>query len=71
MPCELKNSKFSMKPIRSKVIKTRTNKEIRTCAIKALKRRYKDRFELFLKERGKKTHFSEISTLTKKEISIC
>ncbi len=39
-------------------------------AIKALKRRYQDRFELFLEERSPKTHFSEISILTKKEIEI-
>ena len=39
-------------------------------AIKALRERYQGRFELFLKEKSERTHFSEIDVLTKKEISI-
>ena len=70
LPSEFKNSKFSIEIIRDEFIKNSTKKNLQSQAIKALKKRYKDRFELFLREKSPKTHFSEINVLTKKETSI-
>ena len=57
--------------MRNKFTKKNSLKYIHLLAIKALRERYEGRFELFLKEKSEKTHFSEIDVLTKKETSIC
>ena len=44
--------------------------ELQKLVIKSLERRYRHRFDLFMKERGKRTHFSDVGILTKREISI-
>ena len=70
MPIHLRKYKKSMDFIRNKLIKNSTTQSLQKLAIQALTRRYSDRFKLFLQEKSKKTHFSEISVLTKKEIHI-
>ena len=59
--------------IRKKLIQKSTVKNLHQLAIKALEKRYRHRFDLFLKERDnvEKTHFSDINILTKKETNIC
>ncbi len=71
MPTHLRKYKEPMELIRNKVIKSNTIRSLQNLVIQALKKRYSDRFKLFLKEKSKRTHFSEINILTKKEISIC
>ena len=71
IPANLRRYKEPIDLTRLRVIKYNTVKFIHSLAITALKRRYVDRFELFLKERSDKTHFSEINILTKKETEIC
>ena len=71
IPKQLRKYKEPMNLVRNKLIKNSTIQSLQILAIKALKRRYNDRFKLFLKEKSKKTHFSEISVLTKKEIYVC
>ena len=70
MPIDLRRCNESMDLIRDRFIKSNTVNFIHNLAIKALKRRYVDRFKLFLKEKSDKTHFSEINVLTKKETDI-
>ena len=59
--------------IRKKLVQKSTTKDLHQLAIKALEKRYRHRFDLFLKERDnvEKTHFSDINILTKKETNIC
>ena len=57
--------------MRNRFTKKNSLRYIHCLAIKTLRERYGARFELFLKEKSEKTHFSEIDVLTKKETSIC
>ena len=66
----LKKYKGDVISMRDEFIKKTGIKSMQNIAIEALRERYEPRFELFLKEKGEKTHFSEISVLTKKETSI-
>ena len=70
IPKNLRRHNESIDLIRDRFMKSNTVKFIQNLAIKALKKRYIDRFKLFLKEKSDKTHFSEINVLTKKEINI-
>lgn len=72
IPSIFKKKNEDIISIRKKLIQKSTAKELQCLAIKALKKRYYHRFDLFLKERdeSEKTHFSDISVLTKKEIKI-
>ncbi len=71
MPVNLRRHNESIDLTRDRIIKSSTAKFIHNLALTALKRRYADRFKLFLKEKSDRTHFSEINVLTKKETDIC
>lgn len=70
MPENFKKYKEPVDLTRNRIIKHKTSKSIHNLAITALRKRYTDRFQLFLKERSHKTHFSEINILTKRETNI-
>lgn len=70
IPKAINSYKDSIELIRSRITKHNTTTFIHNLAIQALKKRYKVRFDLFLKERSNKTHFSDINILTRKEIRI-
>ncbi len=70
IPSLFKKKHEDMISIRKKLIQKITTKNLHQLAIKALEKRYRHRFDLFLKERSNKTHFSDISVLTKKETRI-
>ena len=70
IPYLFKKKHEDMISIRKNLIQKITTKNLHQLAIKALKKRYRHRFDLFLEERSNKTHFSDISVLTKKETRI-
>ena len=70
IPFNFKKNNEEVMIARKRIVKESTTQYLHALTIKTLLKRYRNRFDYFMREKSDKTHYSEISVLTKKETNI-